>query len=354
MTRLIGGPFPPERVRERLAREIATQAEHGVQYWPLFLLADGGHAGCCGLRPYKTREKIYEIGFHLRPAYWGRGYAAEAARAVQAYAFDRLGAAALFAGHHPANEASRRLLGKLGFRYTHDEFYPPTGLNHPSYLLTAEEFARSRGGPAVVFDFGGVLMDWNPRHLYRKFFAGDDEAIERFLAEVGFADWNLHLDKGRPYAEVIEDQVRLYPAHQELIRAYDRRWEETLAGTLAPTVAILEELKRAGYELHGLSNWSAEKFALVSGKYEFFSWFGAIVISGEVGLAKPDPGIYQALLRRIGREAGDCLFVDDAAQNIAAARELGFQTIHYQSPAQLRLELGRLGLLPRSDPASPV
>ena len=140
VTRLIGGPFAQAQVRERLAREIASLNAYGVQYWPVFLLPGGEHLGCCGLRPYQPERKIYEIGFHLRPPYWGRGYAAEAARAVMAYAFDKLGAAGLFAGHHPANEASRRLLGKLGFRYTHDEYYPPTGLNHPSHMITAEEY----------------------------------------------------------------------------------------------------------------------------------------------------------------------------------------------------------------------
>lgn len=144
VTRLIGGPFSPGQVQERLSREIATARSHGVQYWPVFLLATGEHVGCCGLRPYRSEERVYEIGIHLRAAYWGQGYAPEATRAVMAYAFEALGASALFAGHNPANGASRRILGQLGFRYTHDEFYPPTGLHHPSYLLTAEEFGRKQ------------------------------------------------------------------------------------------------------------------------------------------------------------------------------------------------------------------
>ena len=144
VTRLIGGPFSPGQVQERLSREIATARSHGVQYWPVFLLATGEHVGCCGLRPYRSEERVYEIGIHLRAAYWGQGYAPEATRAVMAYAFEALGANALFAGHNPANGASRRILGQLGFRYTHDEFYPPTGLRHPSYLLTAEEFSRTQ------------------------------------------------------------------------------------------------------------------------------------------------------------------------------------------------------------------
>lgn len=135
-TRLIGGPFTEEQCTARLKREIATQRDHDVQYWPIFLLADGAHVGVCGLRPYKPSQKIHELGFLLRPEFWGRGLATEAARAVIAHAFGRLGAASLFAGHHPENEPSRRVLLKLGFEYTHDEFYAPTGLMHPSYSLT--------------------------------------------------------------------------------------------------------------------------------------------------------------------------------------------------------------------------
>ena len=132
---LIGGPFGPEQVRQRLEKEIDGRRLFGVQYWPVFLLADDAHAGCAGLRPYRPNEKIYELGFHLRPDYWGQGLAQEAGRAVIAYAFDQLGATSLFAGHHPANAASKRVLEKLGFVYTRDELYPATGLLHPSYLL---------------------------------------------------------------------------------------------------------------------------------------------------------------------------------------------------------------------------
>jgi [ribosomal protein S5]-alanine N-acetyltransferase len=132
------GPPSPAAASERLAREIAMQAEHGVQYWPVFLLPEGAHAGCCGLRPYRPEQGILELGVHIRPAFWRKGLAFEAAKAVIACAFGQRGARGLFAGHNPANTASREMLLKLGFRYTHDELYPPTGLMHPSYLLTPE------------------------------------------------------------------------------------------------------------------------------------------------------------------------------------------------------------------------
>jgi RimJ/RimL family protein N-acetyltransferase len=137
VTRFIGGPPGAAAVAERLARERATQAAHGVQYWPIFLLADGDHVGCCGLRPYRPDDGVLELGVHIRPRHWRQGLALEAAQAVIRHAFEVLGARGLFAGHHPANRASRELLLRLGFVFTHEELYPPTGLCHPSYRLDA-------------------------------------------------------------------------------------------------------------------------------------------------------------------------------------------------------------------------
>ncbi|NOU31436.1 MAG: GNAT family N-acetyltransferase [Polyangiaceae bacterium] len=132
------GTFDAAAVRERLLREMALQDAHGVQYWPIFSRQDDAHVGCCGLHPYGTEAGVYELGVHLRPAYWRKGLAVEAASAVIAHAFDALGARTLFAGHHPANTGSKQMLLRLGFRYTHDELYPPTGLMHPSYTLEAQ------------------------------------------------------------------------------------------------------------------------------------------------------------------------------------------------------------------------
>lgn len=142
VTYLIGGPFTAEQVEQRLDKEIACKEAYGVQYWPIFLLENDRHAGCAGLRPYRLEQQVYELGFHLRPEQWGRGLAEEAGRAVIGFAFEKLGAGALFAGHHPANAASRRVLAKLGFRFTRQELYPPTGLQHPSYLLARADYLR--------------------------------------------------------------------------------------------------------------------------------------------------------------------------------------------------------------------
>lgn len=131
---LVGGPFDAAAVRARLETELANQRDHGISYWPMFL-HDGTHVGCCGLKPREPAQRIYELGFYLTPAHWGAGYAVEAGTSVIAFAWEALGAPSLFAGHHPGNTASRRTLEKLGFRFTHDELYPPTGLMHPGYEL---------------------------------------------------------------------------------------------------------------------------------------------------------------------------------------------------------------------------
>jgi RimJ/RimL family protein N-acetyltransferase len=136
------GQLSKAQVNERLLQEIDTERLYGIQYWPIFLLKNGLHIGCCGLRPYDESKNVLEIGFHIRHRHWEQGFAFEAARAVIQYAFNTIRVPGLFAGHHPKNEGSRYLLGKLGFRYTHDEFYSPTGLNHPSYMLTADDYAR--------------------------------------------------------------------------------------------------------------------------------------------------------------------------------------------------------------------
>jgi len=136
LTRFAGGPYAPEAVRARMVREIAQMKDHGFQYWPVFLLEDDRHVGCAGLHIYDEEKRTYELGFYLRRAFWGRGFASEAARAVIDYGFSALGAEALFAGHHPLNEASRNVLLSVGFSYAGEALYPPTGIVEPTYLLS--------------------------------------------------------------------------------------------------------------------------------------------------------------------------------------------------------------------------
>ncbi|HEY9086899.1 MAG TPA: HAD family phosphatase [Anaerolineaceae bacterium] len=198
--------------------------------------------------------------------------------------------------------------------------------------------------PAIVFDFGGVLMDWSPHYLYRRILGDDRQAIDRFLKEVDFFTWNIEQDRGRTFAEGTAELIGKFPQHADLIRAYDERYIETVGGAFLPVVEILRGLKDAGYALYGLSNWPAEKFRLVRPGYPFFEWFNDIVVSGEEKLVKPDRAIYEVLLRRVGRPASECIFIDDAEHNIAAARDMGFQTIHFRSAEQLKEELSRRGI----------
>jgi 2-haloacid dehalogenase len=201
----------------------------------------------------------------------------------------------------------------------------------------------------IVFDFGGVIMDWNPRHLYRKLF-DDEAAMESFLEEIAFDAWNLEQDRGRPYAEGVELLCRQFPGYRSLIEAYHHRWQESIAGSIQGTVDIVYELDEAGYRLFGLSNWSAETFGFVRNRYDVFDRFELIVLSGAVKLAKPGPEIFHHLLEQGKVRAEDCLFIDDAPANISTAQALGFDTIRYESPQQLRRELESRGLL-EAEPA---
>lgn len=141
VTRFFGGPFSDDEVSRKLATEVERMQVHGFQYWPIHWLpqGDGGehgeHVGCCGLRPYRPEEGIPELGFHLRPKFWGRGLAVEGARAVIQFAFETTDAKGLSAGHHPDNVNSKKVLERLGFRYTHDEYFPALGMAIPYYFL---------------------------------------------------------------------------------------------------------------------------------------------------------------------------------------------------------------------------
>jgi 2-haloacid dehalogenase len=198
---------------------------------------------------------------------------------------------------------------------------------------------------AVVFDLGGVLIDWDPRHLYRSLFDGDEAAMETFLATVCTPEWNRQQDTGRPWSEAVATLVAEHPDQRDLIKAYWERWPQTLGDAIGPTVEVLAELRAAGVPLYALSNWSAETFPAARPRYPFLEWFDGIVISGEVRAAKPDRRIYEALLERHGLDAASILFVDDVAENVAAAEALGIRSIRFTDGPALRRELVGLGLL---------
>ena len=195
----------------------------------------------------------------------------------------------------------------------------------------------------VIFDLGAVLIDWNPRHLYRNLIDDPDE-MERFLAEITTPAWNHEQDRGRTWADAVAELVERHPAHAELIRAYHERWPEMLGEQLHETVDILAELRDAGVALYALTNWSAETWPIAVERYPFLAWFRGIVVSGEVGAAKPDAAIYEALIVRHGVLPADSLFIDDQPANVEAARRLGFRALRFTDAATLRRDLEAIGL----------
>ena len=198
---------------------------------------------------------------------------------------------------------------------------------------------------AVVFDLGGVLIDWNPRHLYRKLFAGDDAAMEHFLADVCSHEWNLAQDRGRPWEEAIAALAAEHPDQADLIAAYRARWPEMLGGSIDGTVAILEELAARGTPLYALTNWAADTWLYARAGFPFLALFRGILVSGEERLAKPEPAIFHRLAQRFGLVLSELVFIDDNKQNAEAASALGIHAIRFESPLQLREDLGALGFL---------
>ena len=205
---------------------------------------------------------------------------------------------------------------------------------------------------AVVFDLGGVLIDWDPRYLYRSLFPDDEAGMERFLSEVVTPEWNLRQDAGRPWSEAVEALSTEFPDQHELIAAYRDRWSETLGGAIEGTVEVLDELRGQGVRLFALTNWSAETFPVALERFEFLGWFEAVVVSGEIGLVKPDPRIFRHLADLHRLEPASTVFIDDSPTNVESARSLGFAGLEFHDPPRLRQDLEALGVLPSGGASS--
>lgn len=198
---------------------------------------------------------------------------------------------------------------------------------------------------AIIFDFGNVLIEWNPQHVYNRYFPNDPEGMERFFKEVDFMGWNALQDKGRSFKEGVADISARFPQYAHLFQAYHDHWKDSIGAAQWGTVEIMKRLKQKGYPLYGLSNWSTETFPYARAKYDFFDLLDDMVISGHVGHVKPEPEIYHILLEKIGRPAGECLFIDDSLPNIQQANTIGFATLHFRSSEQLKTDLERMGIL---------
>jgi 2-haloacid dehalogenase len=196
----------------------------------------------------------------------------------------------------------------------------------------------------AIFDLGGVLIDWNPRYLYRKLIQNEAE-IEYFLSNICTPAWNAQQDAGRPFHEGVALLQAQYPQHAELIDAYHQRWEEMFGGAIGESVAIFRQIKSMGMPVYALTNWSAETFSPTKKKFGFLQEFDGIVVSGEEKVAKPDARLFRILLERYKIAASTALYIDDNADNITTAKQIGFHTIHFQNASQLRQALQEVKVL---------
>jgi len=195
----------------------------------------------------------------------------------------------------------------------------------------------------IVFDFGGVLLDWNPRYLYRNVFTNEQE-MEHFLENICTPAWNLRQDSGYPISQAIEELVAEHPEYSTEISMFYGDWAQMLGGEIIDNTRQIKALK-SKYKIYGLTNWSAETFPIAHQRYSFFKDFEGIVVSGQEKLIKPDEAIYQLLLSRYNLLANECLFIDDSLHNIKAAQKLGFSTIHLADGTNLHEQLIQLGIL---------
>jgi HAD superfamily hydrolase (TIGR01509 family) len=199
------------------------------------------------------------------------------------------------------------------------------------------------GVKAIVFDIGNVLLDWDPRHLYRRVFT-DAERMEWFLENICHQTWNREQDRGRSWADAVAERIAAHPDWEQEIRAYDARWHETVAGEIDTNVALLRALKAAQWPLYSITNFSREKFAECLVRYPFMGLFDGIVVSAHDGLMKPEPAIYRLLLDRYGLDAAGCLFIDDVLANCEGAETVGMRALHAPPGFDLAAGLARHGV----------
>jgi len=198
---------------------------------------------------------------------------------------------------------------------------------------------------AIIFDLGGVLIDWNPRYVYRQIFKSEEE-VEWFLQNVTTMHWNEQQDEGYPLHKATEELIAKHPDWEPEIKAYYGRWIEMLGDAIHDTVEIFRQLKQTGkYKLYALTNWSAELFPHARERFDFLKWFDGIVVSGEEKLRKPFPEFYQLVLNRYQLSPEVTIFIDDSVRNVNAANAAGMDGIIFQSAAELKEELGKRNIL---------
>jgi len=197
----------------------------------------------------------------------------------------------------------------------------------------------------VIFDLGGVLIDWNPDYVYKTIFSNPEE-LKWFYENICTADWNEEQDAGRSLQAATEELITQFPEHEANIRVFYDRWEEMLGGPIEGTVDVLKDLRNSGsIRLYALTNWSAETFPVALERYDFLHWFDGRLVSGEEKTRKPFADIYEKLINRFDINPDESIYIDDNVRNLQPAKDLGMHTIHFQSPDQLRIELIKLNVL---------
>jgi 2-haloacid dehalogenase len=198
----------------------------------------------------------------------------------------------------------------------------------------------------IIFDLGGVLIDWSPKYVFDKMFGDDEERRRYFFEKICTHDWNERQDAGYPLQKATDEKVAEFPEWETEIRAFYGRWEEMLGGAIDGTVDILRQLKNNnGHQLLALTNWSAETFPVAQERFDFLQWFEGIVVSGEEKTRKPFPEFYQILFDRYEVNPERALFIDDNLRNVEAGRKMGLSGIHYSSPEALFTELQRFEVI---------
>lgn len=197
----------------------------------------------------------------------------------------------------------------------------------------------------IIFDLGGVLIDWNPKYVYREVFNGDEEKVDWFLDSICTSDWNVEQDAGRTFEDATQFLINQYPQYEKWIRIYYDRWEDMLGGPIQDSVSLLNKLKKANtHQLYALTNWSAEAFPVALQRYDFLQHFEGILVSGEEKMRKPFPNIYELILDRYKLSADKSVFIDDNMDNVLGAQKVGMKAIQYKNSQQLINELSHLGI----------
>ncbi len=190
----------------------------------------------------------------------------------------------------------------------------------------------------IIFDFGGVLLEWHPDRVYRSYFT-DEQSLQSFYSETQIMHHNRELDRGQPFDKILKELAIQHPQHSEALKLWKSAWHRMLGGAIEGTVEILHTLKKSDYRLFGLTNWAAETFPYVYYNHDFFQLFEDIVVSGREGMIKPEPEIFELCVSRNQIRAEESLFIDDNLENVEVAKQLGMHAIHFKDPEQLRQSL---------------